>query len=577
MIDLSKLPNQPRGIDLSKLPNQPKKKNKILGAVKNFGIGFGKSVGQLASGASALGELGLQAGTRAILPKSLESPSLSQKPIGTGLIDAGTFKADNFSQSAGKLVGDIASFAVPASRIGQIPKGASLAVRGTGAIKQGLLSGAMDLTQSGGQRTGALEFGVGAAAGLALPNFARQATGALQQAPQAFVREATQLAEKAPRAIQTIAKEVINPEFAAEQAGKRVAKRTLSFARTEAPKIGLPDSIINTIKNANPETKVKMQEIFKVSNQATTSKLAPRPIEVVGRQLVKEANTLQSSKNRIGGLLNKEKQALRGLAQDIDTSSVRNRFQRQLGQQGVKFNDIGEITSYGKGIMNKGDQKQIAKVYEFISKPRSVESVVDFNVGLFDELNLQKQALKISRADALTASVRKSLKKKVGVVSPELNNLQTQYAEVTQALGNFSKAIGASKYTDDSIKNIRASELARRLLNRNTGRQTQVIKDLLKANAKIEGKGELVSRKFASLQRQIELSDVLEDILNIAPSASFKKEVGKGITQAADVALDFVPYGSTIKSVSRMFGLGEKPLRKEQLKLIQDLITNTKI
>ena len=574
MIDLSKLPNQPKGINLSMLPNQPKKKSKILGAAKNFGIGLGKSVGQLASGASGLGEAGLQAATKALLPKSFERPSLSQTPVGTGLINSGTFKANNFSQGAGKLVGDIASFAFPASRVGQVPKAAALVARAGGAIKQGLLSGAMDMVQSGGQRTGALEFGIGTAAGLALPNWAKTTATAVQAAPRTALIGATQFSDKTSKVIGSIAEEIADPEFAAEQSAKRFTRRTINLARKEAPKIGLPESIVNTIKNANPETKGKMREILKVSNQATTSKLAPRPIEVVGRQLVKEAKTLQSSRSRIGGLINKEKQSLRGLVQDIDTSSIRNSFQRQLEQQGVKFNDAGGIVSFGKGIMNKGDQKQISKVYEFISKPRSVESVVDFNVGLFDELNLQKQALKISRADALTTSVRKSLKKKVGGVSPELNKLQTQYAEITQALGNFNKAMGNAKYIDDSFKNIKASEIARRLLNRNAGRPTQIIKDLLKANAKLEGKGELVSKKFASLQRQIELSDILEDILDIAPSATFKKEVGKGVTQAvSDIALDAVPYGSTIKSVSRMFGL--KNLKEEQLKLIQDLITNT--
>jgi len=206
---------------------------------------------------------------------------------------------------------------------------------------------------------------------------------------------------------------------------------------------------------------------------------------------------------------------------------------------------------------------------DFVSKPQGVKDIYRKNQSLFDQLKLGAKNNELSVAESLTSRLRSDLRKIVGQKLP-INDAQKTYAKIEQTLTPINKALG-SKYTPEDLVTAKASEIIGRLLNRNAGRPTELIRDIIRESAKLQGKNP--DKAWSDFLRKVEFTDVLEDVFGLSPSRSFKSQVGKGASEAlTDVALDFVPYGGTIKTVTKGLLGRETPLRDKQIKALKDLL-----
>lgn len=112
-----------------------------LQAKKDFGIGLAKSAGETLAGASAAGEGFIKGVGRVLTPKALEDDfgfeksEASVENVSQALTGKSTeqlFEADNGVQKAGKVIGDITQFAIPATKA---TKGVKLTQAASNATK----------------------------------------------------------------------------------------------------------------------------------------------------------------------------------------------------------------------------------------------------------------------------------------------------------------------------------------------------------------------------------------------------------------------------------------------------------
>lgn len=580
-IDLSKLPNQPKGktFDLTMLPNQPKKKSKILTGAKNFGIGLGLSAGETLAGIGSIVEGKLKRKARLITPKQFEKPlGLGRETFGGKLLEQGTFKPQTTGQSLGKFAGDVAQFAIPATKVGKLQKGAGVAQRLVGGAKQGLLSGGIESLKQGGinSSTGTA-VGMGALAGTLLPNWARTTVNVAKAIPSATVNQSKKIATTVPKAAKTTLKELTDPKFAASQSVKRSAIKTASQAKKEAPSIGLQPSYVNLVKRSTPEVKGKMSKMLRYAEDAVTNKNSPRPLEpVVGKDLTNTIKKLAKQQAQIGQKIGKEKSLVRDTGATVDTSSILNKFTRQLQNKGVVL-DGNKVTNWGS-VASKGDRSILQNTLNFLSKPRSSKAIIDESDRIAQRLKLGKQQKKLSEAESLTKIVRNGLKKEAGKISPTLSNLQKEYAILEDALSSFNKSVGNKKYTPESMKDVNAATIAGRLLNRDNRKAKEVITKILRASDKIN-KTQLADKKLSEITKLTELSNILEDILKIAPSRSLKAQMsgvaGEAIEKGAVLVDAFNrPVGTAVDVVTKgILKKTEKDLTKTQLEFLKKLLS----
>jgi len=259
---------------IAELAKQNKPKSKVLTGVKNFGVGLAKSAGETVSGASGLGESAIRGTLKTLLPKSLENRmGLQDQAVGTRLIQQGNFKPTTTGQSIGKFTGDVAQFAIPASKVGKLEKGAGVAQRLLGGAKQGLLSGGIESLKQGGinSSTGTAA-GLGAVAGTLLPNWARTTVNATKAIPSVIANQSKKVATTAPQVAKTAFKELTDPKFATSQSVKRTAIKATTQAKKEAPSIGLQPAYVNLVKRSTPEVKSKMSKMLRYAEDAVTNK-----------------------------------------------------------------------------------------------------------------------------------------------------------------------------------------------------------------------------------------------------------------------------------------------------------------
>lgn len=516
-------------------PTQTKRGTGIKATLDRIGEDRGtevlRSVRGFQQGEQTAGETGAQIG--------LQTLGAASDVVGSAIIGAGKILLPKAAEEAiaGAATKGISSFLQ--TRPGQMVQSGMEALekdtRATRNIK-GLLAGA--------------EFGVDFIGGAGVKRAAKPVTQAVKQstaAPRAAVREAAD----AP---------ITNIQVKRAAKGKQRELKKLE-------EVGFQKDVSNLIKNAAPETKADMRDLLKRGQQKSSSRLQSQPIFKIGKEFVDDVKTVTRQLKKTNDSIRKKIANTPNTPTDL--TSARNRFVRRLENLGARV-EGNEIVGFGQRIDNAADQKIIKETLDFLSDNKGVVDVYRRNQALFDRLQLGKKNNELSIAESITSQLRTDLKRAVDKKIPGINKEQREVAKLMRMLEPASRALGG-KFSPEDLATVKAQEIIGRLLNRNQGRPTEILRDIVRTSAKLKGKNP--DRAWTEFLRKVEFTDVVEDVFGIAPSRAFKPQVSKGVSDAmTDVALDFVPYGGTIKTVAKGIFGKEKPLREQQIKALNKLL-----
>jgi hypothetical protein len=486
---------------------------------KELGVGVAKGAGEFATGAAELYskakapiEKFQQAGQRVLLPKQLEekfgvskgTPTVSEtflKQAGE-LKDKGTFEAKTPGQARGKFAFDVGSFVVPggqATKVAKAPKIAAKFGKFAQPLTQGVAAFGTELTRTGGDTKGA---GVTGALTGAL-------TGAIPVVGKGF--------------------KAVSSKFTKPKSYSGL----LSYARKLGEKSGVPKASINMLAKASAPEKALFNKLVSKAAQRVQQPTAEHPVVEIGKLLLKDVDSLAKNAKTTGQKLGGLKSKLISTPKALDVSSVKNSLTRQLKLAGAKIDDIKGSISFPSSY-NKTEQKLVEDAFKQLSGMKNTAQAINFIDDFAKRLDVVKTSGKVSSqtpVEAMLSTVRTKLANKVGSADAGYKELSKKYATSKSALDLLKKRLGMSQYADEEVIGIKAGELARQLINRNTSRPTEMVGSLYKALKQYDPKIN-PQQKLQSFKKQVNLTDLLEDLYKIEPVSSFKGAVESATTQA---------------------------------------------
>lgn len=574
------------------VPPAKKEKGKIAKAatsVKDIGVGVAQEFGQTANLAHKGFNILADATAKTILPKKYEDyyfrgkqyqQAIGVQPKAGQYFNPEMLKAKNKSQAAGQVLGMVGTAAVMGPSSGAGATAGRVGLRGAigGTAKKSLGYGLLGASQtaaegdvSGGE---ILTSGLGnAVAGPVADKLFKVVGGS--KGVQALKRKGAQIvAPTLQKASSKIEQAFPKATETLSKAGQKIDDFSF-FRKGQADKVaekaGFDIADIKDIKTASKETLNNMKKMLDLGKGAISSKagaIENQPIRIVGskvlqpmyKELTENTKKLAGQKNK---LLNKIQNEV------VDLTSTRNNFLRQLSKKGVRILNNGTVSLDKSRLANTAQNKNmIQDVLDFlkIQKPTvktTVKSLDKKKAQLFDLLEGKADREVSDEAVNLISGLRKNLIKKIP--SEELRNIDKALAQNLGALQKFANASGIkSKFTSDSIRGIKTSEMAGRLLNRSVGRNLEAIEDLVKAYAKnVKGDPNAKQKIMREINKQIGFSDIVENVMGTAPARSFATQTTKSVAEGVDLAgkVAFSPVWAAAEVLRK---ISNKQLTREQ-------------
>lgn len=348
----------------------------------------------------------------------------------------------------------------------------------------------------------------------------------------------------------------------AEGSAKAAEVAALPQAEKEAVRVGLPTTMLEKAKIADPTTKSLLQEMATVAEKATTDKAGlfkTRPIEVVGKKLVDTASFLSKKMKAVGKELGDARKGLRGKV--IDMQPIQDALGSEIDSMRLAVKD-GEVVA-PKGVSADPDAVSLLnEIYQHAGSGNDAELVDLLRTSLSRTFSAAGTPLS-TNVMRLATKYRELLLNQLESVSPEFGTLAKQYADSHKALEEFTKILGYKGSMEGiTSKGLRAGEVARRMLGNAADRPTSIIEGLIKTAKEFGYTG---SEDINSL---ISFADELEGLTG-APAGSLQGQMGKSIKNALG---ELPVVGGPLKAAAE-FGA---PKAAEKLKALKKFLESLK-
>lgn len=297
---------------------------------------------------------------------------------------------------------------------------------------------------------------------------------------------------------------------------------------------GADERVVNVIKSA-PEEEVSIYK--ELVEQAKKKEADPtpntaQPKQIAGREFLKPVEHIVEARNGAGARLGEFRRNL-SPEKNVNTNpAFRNFHQNLKDKYGVQFDKNGKIIP-GKGILPEKDIVQVQKLYDEL-RSKTITSQKDIDEFLrrsLEEYDITQQREKAF--SNLVSEVAESARYEMRQLMPDgYNRAATQYAELSKPLEEVARLLGyKGKMSEISTKDLRAGEVALRILGNAADRPQSVIDEVLRVAKETGYTSEI------DLNRLIYVTDQLEDLYDITPSRGFSGSTQRGIDQSAAGAL----------------------------------------
>lgn len=301
---------------------------------------------------------------------------------------------------------------------------------------------------------------------------------------------------------------------------------------------GADDASVKLIKESTPSEINLYKNLVKKAKDKSSDMLAEQPKVVIGQEFMKPVDFLLKTRKSIGAKLGAVRQKLSNTP--IDVTSEWKQFRSYLDGRGITVDKNGKFT--GAGNMAKSDLVELQKMYDELRPDktgkvmRSQKWLDEWNQRTYKEYDL-RQAREQTFSDDVTRTVEKARSIFKEALPPEYRRLSSQYAESSTPIQEVVKLLGYKGDIDKlTAKELKAAEVALRVVGNASDRPQAVIDELLRISTKYGYKSDV------DLKKIILFADALENVYpNITPTRGFTGSTARGINQsgvgvAADLA-----------------------------------------
>lgn len=357
----------------------------------------------------------------------------------------------------------------------------------------------------------------------------------------------------------------LKPRMDAVDSAARTLKR--DPLATAAINQGIPERDIALIKASTPADREVFKEMAALAEKASQDRtVTKRPMDIAGENIIKPAKALSAKIRGLASELDTVADGLRGKPVAASPQVVQQ-IDDDIADLGASISE-GKIDFSGSALEDVGGNTRILQnVYRRV---RTAKDALDFHrIKKYIDTNVE-----YGRAsEGLVGEAEQILKRWRHVIDLALdteysayNNVNTKLAEVIKPLDDLTSSIGARFRVTEPLAEIRAGQVASRLLT-NSPSRGQVLTALtnLADTAKkygVETKGDVVF--------QVNFADMLEDIFGTQATRGFQGGIERGVERAGEGLIDNLAQGRIgpgeliVKGAAEAIkkGLGRTPEQK---------------
>lgn len=286
------------------------------------------------------------------------------------------------------------------------------------------------------------------------------------------------------------------------------------------------ERVIDLVNKLTPEERAvtnRLVEQAKLKQNDITPN-TQHPKVIAGEELLKPVQFIIDTRKSVGAKLGEIRKQL-GAKKDVNTNSAfRNIHTYLKDNYKVQFDQQGNIIP-GTGTLAKGDVPAIQDLYNELRSGTfmSQRQIDEFLQRSYKDYDL-RQAREQTFSDEVSRIAERARTEMRQLMPDQYNGLSTQYAELSKPLVDTTKLLGYKGDLDLlTAKDLKAGEVAMRILGNAADRPQSVIDEIVKAS------GDYGYKSNVNLNNIITIADQLEGLYDITMPRSFRGEVTRGI------------------------------------------------
>lgn len=332
----------------------------------------------------------------------------------------------------------------------------------------------------------------------------------------------------------------------------------------EAIKQGFDDADVALVKTASKSDKSKMAKMLETAEKASTNRrVIERPYDIVGESVLEPVRGLNKKLNSAVSQLDDVAKSLRGQTVNKADDLLTN-IQDDLSGLGIQTKDPIKGTTLDDALDFTGsdleglggNEKLIQQVWRRIRGAKDaydlhrVKKYIDSNV----DYGKSSEGLTGS-AQNLLKGWRRSIDQALDSQFSKYNKVNTQISDIFGLLDEMNSVLGRKFKIGDEFANLRAGQVASRLLGNNATRGD--IMRMLNSITKTADKYGIKNNQ--DIISQVVFADMLEDLFGTQATRGLQGQVQRAVR---DGAIDTVQQLSNKNIVGATLELGKKGFEK---------------
>jgi len=364
-------------------------------------------------------------------------------------------------------------------------------------------------------------------------------------------------------------------EGAESVVARQAQLKTLPKVEQEALRSGLPDPIVNTLKESSPATKSTFYEMLNIHKKGLENPMYARDNKasrVPAQTFLKNVEGIQASSKRIGQEISQIAQSEPGVQKDFSNPIIA--FIESLEKKGITLNPgTGKFTSTGK--VPSAEMKyydDILKELQIVTKDSPYitnKQAHELRQRLFQTLDAAtRQGGAVGQrpygvdVDQDVQMLRRGISEMIG---PEYQRLAKEYAENEQVLSEIAK-IAKTSIDKIDTKDKDLAQILMRTMGNTSARPQELIDKVIQTAQK---NGVNID---SDINAQLYMADLLEKLYGSTQTRTLQSGVKQGTSEAIETMLPSAVTGDFTNAIMQggraLLGKGQN----DQIKAFERLI-----
>lgn len=306
-------------------------------------------------------------------------------------------------------------------------------------------------------------------------------------------------------------------------------------AAREAIRQGVPEGVVQAIKQAHPEDRAKMMRMLDIKDRAyhdATYALTNRASDVVGETILEPFNNLMNINRNAARRLNKVAEDLKGETINYDPAIAR--FRQNLDDMGVKWGDDNRLIYEGSDIEGlEGVQSVLNNVVRRMRDTKVPDAYDVHRMKRFIDENVtygKMQGGFSGNADRIVKQLRHDLNTVLQERFPMYRAANTEYADTIGVIDRLQELAGTKVDLTGDYGNQAAGMMARKIGSNYQSRipLIQTLDDIDNIMLKYTGEG-IPRAGGGNYRAQLMFANAMDELFGASGQNTFKGQIESAI------------------------------------------------